>query len=233
MSDPNPSTLDRGVLANLQLVPLFGGLSEADLRAVLGDARLVPVAAGTDLFETGQAIDTVYVIVSGSVEVAVIESGRRCVVEVARIGALLGDTGLFGDGRYPNGARTAGAATLLAIPAGPFLAQILGRFDLARRALTAMSVRLRGLVTRVSEMKLKTAAHRLGDYLLALACTDQGQVTLRLPFEKRLVAEQLGMTPETLSRAFARLAPLGVETRPDGTVLLADAGCLAAALEDA
>jgi CRP/FNR family transcriptional activator FtrB len=49
-----------------------------------------------------------------------------------------------------------------------------------------------------------------------------GRATVRFPYDKRLVADELGMKPESLSRALAKLAKLGVESRPDNTVVIAE-----------
>jgi CRP/FNR family transcriptional activator FtrB len=58
------------------------------------------------------------------------------------------------------------------------------------------------------QLKLRTTVDRLGSYLLALADGSDGQAVL--PYEKKLVAANLGMSPESLSRAFAQLRSLGV-----------------------
>ena len=54
--------------------------------------------------------------------------------------------------------------------------------------------------------KLRTTAQRLGHYLLELAPDKtSNSATLRLPFDKRLLAARLGCRQENLSRAFATL----------------------------
>lgn len=46
--------------------------------------------------------------------------------------------------------------------------------------------------------------------LLALAPGQTGAATVTLPSGRRLIAGRLGITPQSLSRAFAALRPLGV-----------------------
>ena len=79
---------------------------------------------------------------------------------------------------------------------------------------------LRSLVLQVCDLKLRTTAQRLGHYLLELAPDQNGRsATLRLPFDKRLLAARLGCRQENLSRAFAALRGFGVETHGARVIL--------------
>ena len=49
---------------------------------------------------------------------------------------------------------------------------------------------------------------------------------VRFPYDKRLAAEHLGMTAESLSRALLRLADLGVVSRADNVVAIRDMAVL-------
>jgi CRP/FNR family transcriptional activator FtrB len=68
------------------------------------------------------------------------------------------------------------------------------------------------IVRQVKDLKLRSSTQRLGCYLLALAREQNVEGEFRLPYDKRLLAGRLGMTPENLSRAFASLREYGVET---------------------
>ena len=79
----------------------------------------------------------------------------------------------------------------------------------AKAALAATSLQLRRLVGQLSDLKLKDSVQRLAGYLVELTPERQGAVEVMLPTEKRVVADRLGMKPETLSRA-----PLTGQTSP-------------------
>lgn len=222
MSEAVPPALDKSVLLQLQFTPLFSGLLEADIRDLIAGARLITLGHEHNLYAQGDPVEQFFVVMDGHVELSIENGGRRSVVEVARKGVVLGDAAMFGAGVFLMSGRVLTSATLLAVPAKSFLAKLEPRFDIITHMLSTMSFRLRMLVRQIAELKLKTTAQRLGSFLLSQVDADEGRVTLRFPYDKRLVADELGMKPESLSRALAKLAKLGVESRPDNSVVIAD-----------
>ncbi len=214
--------LHRGVLLQLQFTPLFAGLAEAVVAGLVVGAEVVALPAERPLFHAGELVERFFVVLDGHVEVSVESDGRRSVIEVVRTGGVLGDAGLFAGGRFLTSARVLTAATFLAVPAAPFVARLEQHFDVQLHMLTTMSLRLRMLVRQIAELKLKNTAQRLGSFLLSLCTAPSGRVELRFPYDKKLVAEELGMKPESLSRALAKLARVGVESRSDNIVVVAD-----------
>jgi CRP-like cAMP-binding protein len=214
--------LDRGVLLQLQFAPLFTGLAEKDVRELLGDAELLVLEHEHALYREGETAERFYVVLDGHVELSLDMDGKKSVVEVARRSTVLGDAAMFGAGRYIMSARVLTGATLLAIPVASFRARLEGRLDITLHMLTTMSFRLRMLVRQIAELKLKTTAQRLGSFLLTMTDAEEGKAELRFPYDKKLVADQLGMKPESLSRALAKLGKVGVESLPDNLVAVAD-----------
>lgn len=214
--------LDREVLLQLQFAPLFTGLLEKDVRGLLEGAEVLTLGHEHDLYREGQPVDRFFVVLDGHVELSVLVDGRKSVVEVARRPTVLGDAAMFGPGHYIMTARILTQARLLAIPAEIFCSRLEGRMDIILHMLTTMSLRLRMLVRQIAELKLKTTAQRLGSFLLTMVEVEAGRVELRFPYDKRLVADQLGMKPESLSRALGKLARVGVESLPENLVVIAD-----------
>jgi CRP/FNR family transcriptional activator FtrB len=77
----------------------------------------------------------------------------------------------------------------------------------------ALARHWRLLVRQIKELKLKSASQRLGSYLIAKAPVRAGATSFRLAEERKMIAARLGMTPESLSRAFAQLKTAGVSGR--------------------
>ncbi|MBI2236294.1 MAG: cyclic nucleotide-binding domain-containing protein [Magnetospirillum sp.] len=218
--------LDKAVLLQLQFTPLFTGLAERDMRELLDGAAVRVLAHEHLLFEAGDEARDFYVVLDGHVELSVDSDGRRSVVEVARKSAVLGDAAMFAGGGHLTAARVLSGATVLAIPAASFLRRLDERLDILLHMLSAMSFRLRMLIRQIAELKLKTTAQRLGSFLLTLVEAPSGRAEVRFPYDKKLVADELGMKPESLSRALGKLAKVGVDSRPDNLVVVADVGRL-------
>lgn len=219
-------TLDRGILLQLQVTPLFAGLAGDDLRSLLNGAEVLTLDHDVLLYRAGDEVRRFFVVLDGHVELTVENSGRRSIVEVARAGSILGDAAMFGDGRFFMTARVLSAATVLAVPTDSFLATLSSRSDIVTHMLTTLSLRLRMLIRQIAELKLKTTAQRLGSFLLSLADGSGGRVEVRFPYDKRLVADQLGMKPESLSRALGKLNKVGVDSRTDNVVVIHDMDAL-------
>lgn len=69
---------------------------------------------------------------------------------------------------------------------------------------------LHNLVSQIEALKARTGAQRVAEFLCELAECQTGACEVVLPYDKILIAGRLGMKPESLSRAFARLKDEGV-----------------------
>lgn len=204
----NSDTLD-----SLRTHPLFGALTPDDLAAVLDCPETAVFAEGETLFRQGDEARRLYLIMQGMVELVIEPPGQAPEV-LARLaeGETVGADALLPGGRHAATARVA-EPTLAAVIAAPRLATHLDQhFDLALAMIAEMAGSLRGQIKEITELKLQSTTERLASYLVALAGDACGRTVVRLPFEKRLLADRLGMEPATLSRAFAKLRDLGVET---------------------
>lgn len=218
--------LDQVAVAQLQMTPLFAGMVERDLRELLGDSFVESYPDGALLFANGTPAACFFVLLDGYVELFLEENGRKHVLDVANHPALLGEAALFVDGRYSESARVVSYARLVSVPAQQFLAVLDQRFDLARRMLGSMSMRMRGMVGQITRLKLKSTAQRVASFLLGLTDATEGPAVVRFPYDKRLAAENLGMTAESLSRALQRLLDLGVTSRAGNVVVIGDVAIL-------
>lgn len=197
----------------LERLPLFAGLGQEMLTRLLADARVESWPRGSLLFRQDEPASHFYVILVGWVKLFRGSSeGHESVVHVFTRGESFAEAAIFAGGGYPVSASVPDTSRLLAVPAEPFLGVIETDPAVARNMLAAMSRHLRQLVIRLEQLDTHPAPQRLAAFLLTLAPEAEGAVEIRLPIDKALIAARLGMQPETLSRAFARLRREGVDT---------------------
>ena len=166
-------------------------------RTVLDSARLRSFSRGETIFLQGERATAIYIVAEGWVKLyRIAPSGAEAV-------AFRHDT-------YPVAAEAVTDCALIRIEADAFLRQIRENPEVAISILSATFAHLHSLVAQVEALKAQTGAQRVAEFLLELAPCPDGACEVTLPYDKVLIAGRLGMKPESLSRAFARLKDQGV-----------------------
>ena len=205
----------------LRLTPLFEALDDRlidELAAVTREARLPEDEV---LCRQGELPQHLHVLLEGQVALwAGAPDESRAAVEVIRPPGYFVLATVLTRLPYMMTAQTVTAARLLLIDVDGVHALLARDVGFASALLRAEALNFRALVRQVQDLKLRTAAQRLGCYLLALTNDpDASTAHYRLPFDKRLLAARLGCRQENLSRAFATLRSVGVETHGSRVIL--------------
>ena len=222
MTEPPAQTApDSLTAARLREVALFSDLEGRVLDRLLAICELRPVEAGVKLFNQGDLHIPFYILLSGQVSTfRIAPDGTVTVVEIIHSAGHVGLASVLTQLPVLTGAESVSPSSILAIEGAGLRALLPEEPTLATALLKAEAMEFRSLVLQVCDLKLRTTAQRLGHYLLELAPrTETHSAILRLPFDKRLLAARLGCRQENLSRAFATLRDLGVETRGARVVL--------------
>ena len=181
---------------------------------VLESARLRSFSRGETIFLQGERASAIYIVAEGWVKLyRIAPSGAEAVVGVFTKGSSFGEAVAFRHDTYPVAAEAVTNCALIRIEADAFLRQIRENPEVAISILSATFVHLHGLVAQVEALKAQTGAQRVAEFLLELAPCPDGACEVTLPYDKVLIAGRLGMKPESLSRAFARLKEQGVTIR--------------------
>lgn len=227
--------MDKEVNAEVWRCPLCAGLPPECLDRLDGHVTTSRHVSGDVLFSRGTPADRLIVVLEGHVILYLDDAGtRNRVARIVSAGETCGEAAICGLGAYPVTAEVLGPTRIATIPGTALCTVLSERFDLVLRLLTTLSVQLRALVREIADLKMKSSAQRLALYLLGLTDASRGAARVQLPYMKRLMADALGMQPETLSRAFTKLQALGV--RPDGednACLIADVALLRDFCKDA
>ena len=200
--------------ALLARVPVFTGLSEDAIRHLTAEASVVSEPRGTVLFVQEEEATHFFVILDGWVKVfRQGAEGQETVIHIFSRGESFAEAAIFEAGDFPASAEVVEDARLLMIPARRFIQRLLERPEMFLTILAAVSRRMRFLIQQLEQRNAASTTERLARLLLQMCPDGSDPATVRLPTDKSLIAARLGMQPETLSRAFARLRKLGVTTR--------------------
>jgi CRP-like cAMP-binding protein len=91
--------------------------------------------------------------------------------------------------------------------------------EIALAIIASTSQHMHHLAQQVEQLKAQTGLQRLAEFLAWLCPPDGGNCTIALPYDKALIAGRLGLKPESLSRAFAKLKSVGVTVRASDVVV--------------
>lgn len=202
----------RGVLSNL---PLFRNLDSEEVdRVLLPAVRELRAERGDTLFQKGDPMPGVYVIVYGQVKLAFPSvSGSEKVLQIFGAGESFGEAVMFLERPAPVYAQTLIDSLILVISKQAIFDAIERDPTFARRMLAGLAMRLHALVQDVESYSLRSAAQRVIGYLLQSAPeVEEGQLEVTLPASKHVIASRLNLTPETLSRIFSQLSQEGLIT---------------------
>jgi CRP/FNR family transcriptional regulator, dissimilatory nitrate respiration regulator len=211
----------------LRSTAFFRAMPPEDARSLIGNQSVRTYPKGATLFRQGEPAIAFFVILDGWVKLyRVTADGLEVVLNVFKTGETFAEVAMFLGGRYPASAETASAARLLRIEAAIFRARIKERPEPALSMLASASRQLRTLIAQIEQIKVRSAPQRIAEFIIELVPkSESGAVAIEFPFEKSLLANRLGMKPESFSRALGKLKAHGVTVEKE-TATIADPGRL-------
>lgn len=219
---PPPGRLAATPRAALAATPWLASVPAKTLDRLARQAVLYRVPQGSMLFEQAETPAFAQFLVGGSVELLAVRETEETLVELVRPVDLLLPAAVLNRQPYLLRARVLEEAHLLMIQAEAFRRGVAADHALCLAVLACQAAQFRRQVKHAKNIRLRSAEERVGTYLLKLVEETPADATAKLPVEKRLIASQLGMTRETLSRTLASLNRRGFRVEGD-LVMLEDA----------
>ncbi|MCP5087569.1 MAG: Crp/Fnr family transcriptional regulator [Rhodobacteraceae bacterium] len=190
---------------------LFKSVPSLLLARQLSGKHKRTIHRGETLFLQGDHASHMYVILTGCMKlVRLTQGGDEIVVAVYSAGNSFGEAAALKRGLYPVTVEAVQDSTLIQIDARVVLEALRENPNLAVAMLGATFNHLHELVVEIESLKAMSGVQRLATFLISLTPLEEGACTLVLPYDKVLIANQLGMKPESLSRNFANLRSQGV-----------------------
>lgn len=192
-------------LAEMRALPLFNGVADTTVEAMLRVAFLQRFPAHVELVRENEPADFLHVIVDGQVEVFAAYRGRETTVSVLGAGHSFIVAAVLLDRVYLKSARALSPSRILMVPADS-VRKYFGEDAVFARALALeLAMAYRGVVKELKNQKLRSSLERLANWLIVRDAESGGSGRFELPFDKKVLASRLGMAPEVLSRTFAAL----------------------------
>lgn len=201
--------------ALLRKAPLFVGMEEDVLADFILRSRVEKFQRARDIFSLGDPAEALFFVIEGWIKLyRVNREGEEIVISLIGPGETFAEAAVFSQmRRYPVAAQACEEVSLLVVPRELFVERIRNDSEFSLRLLAAVSSRQRVLVQQIEQITVRTPPQRVGTFLLQLALpVTSGSATVRIPYEKYLLAHRLNIKPETFSRALRKLEEVGVRT---------------------
>src|SRR5215467_1383457 len=199
----------------LARVPIFAGLSEAELAFLSQRTVSRRFLAGETVFAEGDPCTGLYVVESGHIRIFKSSAGgREHVLSIEGPGSSVAELPVFDGGNYSASVTAIDDATLLFVSKQDFQALCLTHPHVSLKVLRVVGARLRRLVAIIEELSFTTVRHRLAAFLVRLAKTSGERSTngieITLPANNQELASQIGTVRELVSRNLSRFQAEGM-----------------------
>lgn len=199
------------ILDTIRNSVLFSGLPPMLSERIASFASLRELSQGETIFVQGEPSDSVFLICRGWIKLyRLAPSGNEAVVSVKTRGQSFAEAVAIRGAAYPVSAEAATEAQVVRIDARKLRAMVETEPKVTQALLVSCVLKLQSFVAEVEQLKARSGAQRVAEFLIELADCGGDGCHVDLPYNKVLIAGRLGMKPESLSRAFRRLRDYGV-----------------------
>lgn len=227
---PEEAQVNDEAIRVLRSISLFDSLGDRALEAVASRTVIKRYPKDAMLFREGQPALGLFVVVEGGVKIYRASSdGREQVLHIERPVRSLAEIPLLDGSPYPASARAAEDSRILFLPRDSFEWLYHNNPEIADATVRELARRVRKLVRLVDKLSLQDVPARVATSLLEQA-TATGAVrnggTFPLTSTQEELAEELGTTRESVSRALSGLRKKGIIRQDGSTVTLLDVDAL-------
>lgn len=206
-SVPTPDDLDI-----VRRINVFRGLNPLMIQRLIAPATTLSFRERELVFRQGDPATAFFIVVDGWVKLyRITMAGDEAVIHIFAKGDSFAEAVAFTGHPYPATAEAVSDARVVRIPADHVVKCIRGMPDIALAMIASTSLHLHHLVQQVEQLKAQTGVQRVAEFLASLCPAAEDTCTIALPYDKALIAARLGLKPESLSRAFAKLKSVGVQ----------------------
>jgi len=195
----------------LASIPLFQGLSSADIDQISQISRPQRYCKGEIIFSESSEATGFFVVKTGRVKVfKQAASGREQILHIFGEQDYFAEVPALDGKKFPASAEALEASALLFFPRLELLDLLHRCPTVTIKLLLNLSMHLRHLTGLVEQLSFKDVPQRLAAYLINLSNAKNASNEITLDVTKSQLAALLGTIPATISRAFYRLSQDGL-----------------------
>lgn len=181
--------------------PMFSGLDREQLDALAATATRISCRPQEPICRPDETADRFFAILAGRVKVfKLAPDGSQQMLHLFGPGQTFAEAAALKGMRFPAHAEAIDLAQLLAIGSEAFTDILRTNAQIVAGLVAGLTGKLKELADLAEDLSLKTVPARLAGVLLIQADV-AGSKSFKLSVTKKQVAEQIGATPESLSRA--------------------------------
>lgn len=185
------------------------------LGPLIADHPVIDMPARTSLFTRGEAADRFFLLLRGRIKLFTSDAGgAESIVQVFGPGDFFGLPAIVGLARYPVSAETVTAVRMVVMYRSAVLSWLGSDTAQVPTLLALLGRRYQAMADDLARLKVLSPRQRLCRYLLTHAEADlpgrRGPVEFPLPVPLYAVGGCIGLAPENVSRAVARLRGEGI-----------------------
>ena len=194
---------------------ICGGMDNTELRALAANSNRIALRTGETLIWDGDEGSYAYIVTRGAMRASkASDDGRRQILDFLFAGQFIG---MSSDGIYHFDAEALADSEVCRFERRK-LEELMTKYPRVDKGYRAGSARqLETAYDHAYALGRRTAMERVAAFLLDLqasTCPKSSTGMLKLPMTRSDIADFLGLTLETVSRAFSRIKTLGVIRLP-------------------
>ncbi len=196
--------LDKKSITELSSHSLFKGIDTDTLQTMFAKAFIKECNAGEYLTRQGEECDHIYFVKKGALRGFIgEENGDEAIVNLFKKGDICGEESIFTTSiaSFPYNLVTLKKTVLIGIHKYELTKYIAENSTFANNLLYFIGYKNIKMQKHMEAILSKTPLERIGSYILE----NTKENTIDFQFNKSIIANYLGMSPETFSRNFSKL----------------------------
>jgi len=208
--------------AFLRRVPLFSGLTEAQLETLAAGSARRSYPKGRTIVSEGEPSQSMYILLAGRAKVQRSDSeGKEVILAVLGSGEFFGEMSLIDDSPRSASVITLEPCEFMAVSKDAFKAMLTQSPDVAMNVMRGLVRRLREADKKIETLALLDVYGRVARVLLDFSENVGGERVVKNKLPRQEIAKMIGASREMVSRVMKGLELDGyIVTLPEGKLVL-------------